>query len=1060
MARTHGLSFEAWQRLLPQYLGRLGSGSGGFEAAARGQGATLQRADLDFDAQDVMTQLTDEPSVKFDEIAGAFTVVHAGDRWTLAGRRVIAVRAGRRDPDSDFDVSWRGEAGLLELHAKASYLRADTLLPLAGLLPQKNLRERLQEAAPTGEWRDLHVDLQRASLGEPLRFELRARFEGVGFAPAGRAPGLRGLSGSVAGTQDGGRVDIDTSRAVFTWPSEFPQPIPLEHLETTLFWRHTPEELLVATPAIELQTADVSLKAKLAWHRPSDGTSPVIVLAAEVNDGIVANTKLYLPRLLIAPAALTWLNEALPAGRMTHADVVLNGPVRNYPFRDGSGLFLARAHIEGLTLDYKEGWPAADHLALLAEFRNEGMTLQFTGGRIGNLVVERGTARFADLKTGELRVRTTVSGDAADALTYLRATPLDAATDHVFSAVTASGPLQADVDLFLPFKEFDRRHTLVQAHLQGVSLSRTGSPLVATELTGDADVDGAQVSRADVHGSVLGGTFEMQARAPRNRPVTRTILVFNGNLSGEALHSALSLPASIPIDGATDWHGVLRMAPEPARERSLRLNGSLTGLGFDLPEPLAKPIGMPLPSSLEVLWPASGGEQLRVTLGSVLRGQLALESDREGLKLGKAAVAFGSGPASAEQPPYSDIQRVNTSGTIGRLDLAGWLKLYTPDKNARPITDFMRSAQFEVSELDYLGLAFRDVSVDLALNDSGWRIGVGGPNVMGSIGMPSPADPGRPWKLEFQQLHFTDSSGVASGAGTTALVAADSAGNSLGNPHGIPAIDFHAADLAWDGRQFGDVHATLARLDDGIALEQLSATGASFSATAQGQWRGRNVGLAGVAGTVTSTDVGAALKELGADAVIEAKTGKVDFDLHWVGAPTADALSEATGRVQVTLDKGQLTGIKPGAGRVVGLASLASIPRRLELDFSDLTDKGLAFDTIRGGFDLRDGSAYSDDVLVKGPAAEIGLIGRVGLKNRDYDQTAVVTGNVSTTLPLAAFAAGPIVGGAVLLFSQVFKQPLKGLARGYYRITGGWDNPTVERIKSADAAAATAEAPK
>jgi uncharacterized protein YhdP len=52
------------------------------------------------------------------------------------------------------------------------------------------------------------------------------------------------------------------------------------------------------------------------------------------------------------------------------------------------------------------------------------------------------------------------------------------------------------------------------------------------------------------------------------------------------------------------------------------------------------------------------------------------------------------------------------------------------------------------------------------------------------------------------------------------------------------------------------------------------------------------------------------------------------------------------------------------------------------------------------------------------------------------------------------------VGAAVLLFTQVFKQPLRGLARGYYRITGTWDNPSVERINSAGAAAATAEVPK
>jgi uncharacterized protein YhdP len=168
--------------------------------------------------------------------------------------------------------------------------------------------------------------------------------------------------------------------------------------------------------------------------------------------------------------------------------------------------------------------------------------------------------------------------------------------------------------------------------------------------------------------------------------------------------------------------------------------------------------------------------------------------------------------------------------------------------------------------------------------------------------------------------------------------------------------------------------------------------------------------------------------------------------------------------VQIALDKGQLLGVKPGAGRVLGLASIAALPRRLALDFSDLTDKGLAFDTVRGDFDFRDGSAYTDNVLMKGPAAEIGIIGRVGLKAHDYDQTAVVTGNLGNTLPIAgiagAFAAGPVGVGAVLLFSQVFKQPLKGLARAYYRITGSWDNPIIDRISKGASAAASAEAGK
>src|SRR5260370_10755991 len=126
---------------------------------------------------------------------------------------------------------------------------------------------------------------------------------------------------------------------------------------------------------------------------------------------------------------------------------------------------------------------------------------------------------------------------------------------------------------------------------------------------------------------------------------------------------------------------------------------------------------------------------------------------------------------------------------------------------------------------------------------------------------------------------------------------------------------------------------------------------------------------------------------------MEGRRGRTDFGWSWLGVLTADALRGAAGHVQLSLDKGQIAGIKPGAGRVLGLASIAALPRRLALDFSGLTDKGLAFDTVRGDFDLRDGNAYTGNVLVKGPAAEIGLIGRGGLKNKDFDQNAVVTGS-------------------------------------------------------------------
>ena len=92
----------------------------------------------------------------------------------------------------------------------------------------------------------------------------------------------------------------------------------------------------------------------------------------------------------------------------------------------------------------------------------------------------------ASFPTTEPRLRTVLQALAARA----------AAGDRSAPAVVS------EVDLFLPFKALDQRRVLVHTHLQGVTLNRPGGTIAATELTGDADVDGAQVARAEVRGKL------------------------------------------------------------------------------------------------------------------------------------------------------------------------------------------------------------------------------------------------------------------------------------------------------------------------------------------------------------------------------------------------------------------------------------------------------------------------------------------------------------------------------------------------------------------------------
>ena len=153
----------------------------------------------------------------------------------------------------------------------------------------------------------------------------------------------------------------------------------------------------------------------------------------------------------------------------------------------------------------------------------------------------------------------------------------------------------------------------------------------------------------------------------------------------------------------------------------------------------------------------------------------------------------------------------------------------------------------------------------------------------------------------------------------------------------------------------------------------------------------------------------------------------------------------AHGDVRVRFGPGQLNDVEPGPGRVFGLMSIVALPRRLALDFSDVLEKGFGFDEITGRFRIEQGNAYTCDLSLKGPAADVGVVGRAGLSGRDYSQAAMVSANVGNTLPVVgAVVAGPQVAAALLIFSQIFKKPLQEMGQVYYAIDGSWDDPVID----------------
>ncbi|HTE39310.1 MAG TPA: AsmA-like C-terminal region-containing protein, partial [Steroidobacteraceae bacterium] len=211
---------------------------------------------------------------------------------------------------------------------------------------------------------------------------------------------------------------------------------------------------------------------------------------------------------------------------------------------------------------------------------------------------------------------------------------------------------------------------------------------------------------------------------------------------------------------------------------------------------------------------------------------------------------------------------------------------------------------------------------------------------------------------------------------------------------------------------------------------------------------------------VASTDVADTLRAFNYRDLITGKRANAHATLTWPGGVDDDLLGRSSGTVQIEMFDGQLLSVNPGgAGRMLGLLSIGALPRRLSLDFSDVTEKGFSFDKIHADFQFVDGDAFTNNLLLSGPQAEVGIVGRTGFGKRDYDQTAVVAGDIGGSLSVAgAVVGGPVLGAAVLAFSRLFKEPLKGVTRRYYRISGPWENPSVDRIDRQEARQENAEA--
>ena len=170
--------------------------------------------------------------------------------------------------------------------------------------------------------------------------------------------------------------------------------------------------------------------------------------------------------------------------------------------------------------------------------------------------------------------------------------------------------------------------------------------------------------------------------------------------------------------------------------------------------------------------------------------------------------------------------------------------------------------------------------------------------------------------------------------------------------------------------------------------------------------------------------------------------------------PTIDFPS-LTGEVTFRAEKGQFVKLKPGIGKLLGVLSLQSLPRRITLDFNDIFSEGFAFDTINGTATIAQGVAtHPRPHDGRARPRRVVITGQADLARETQDLTVRVVPVVGDSVAVAAAVAllNPIVGAGALIAQRLFKDPIGQMFAFEYRVTGSWEDPKVDRVGAPESA--------
>jgi uncharacterized protein (TIGR02099 family) len=1018
-------------------------------------------------------QLSDDVApLQFSRLAGRIEYTAREGGFSIVSKAIeFRTREGVTSKPADFSITLLNQNDPVRASGAVTGNNIDlkVITSLSDYFPVgRDIRELVARFNPRGL-------VQQSSfawtgyLDRPLTYRIKGTLADFSIQADGTTPGTSGFTGTVEGDDRGGKFRLDSKQFELDVPQLFRAPLRFDTFTGGGSWR-------VNTDAIEVDIDDLNLaNTDLAgeftgryWRYRATGARSAeekgpgsLDLKGKLSRISATGLPNYLPNGIAN--AREYLEWAVRSGDITNAELLFKGTIYDFPFHRGQGgTFRIGARVKNLDLRYAEGWPMVNGIGADLLFENTHFEAHVDTARIFNTPLKRTLVAIDDFAAAPpmLTIDGGADARAEEAVRYIRESPLLDTIGGFTRFVALDGPGKLDLLLKIPLGQnnpnkvttkFSGKYAMTRGHAR-LALGDRERGTDISAINGSVTFSDVATRGINIGGMAFGNPLMVSINSTDSGLNTD----FAARAALPALADIIPFPMPQQVTGITDFSG--RVASRKGGV-DVSVESMLEGVGSALPYPLGKTAGEVRRLRLQFRDTGQRTERIQVSLaGNAAAGGSEAADSRIDARfqrrfdgVGNAAGFFGGVVSAGEAVPDAALaEGLWLAGKLPQFDFDGWRLAYenfypSPPAGAAAVRSESPLAgfDFKLGSLNAYGRPFKAMVIKGRHAAEDWRMSVDSAEAAGDFswrpGAYSDRGSVRARLTRFALADELPTAGPVVPASPTERVA------------DFPALDIIADQFTFKERELGRLELQATPLGANWRIDALKISNGHARLDMDGLWQrygdpqnpdGRSRTAMNL--KLDTSNLNALFEQFGYGDYMKGGKAVVEGQLSWPGHMHQFQTATLSGHLKMSATDGRFAKIEPGAGKLLGLISLQSLPSRLTLDFRDIFSEGLAFFTIKGDVNIKDGVMNTDNFEIRGPAAHINTSGEVILPTERVKLKSKVQPQVGETAAIGAAAIlTPVVGAGVYAVSKL----LQGALSYELSITGTWDNPQVEELK-------------